>query len=607
MEVLEDEYIFGLIVGMFNASPGKQYMDEITMMYEHLNKDFDMLSSSLGKLDIFNDQFKDLDDSQFISLTLENFGISQGDDAWEVSNQAITQLLENNIGRANMINIATNFLLTTDEVDLYGNAITTLKNKIEVSKFHSTTQGESSSDLATLQGIVSSVTSDEQTVDDKINILKISKTAEIVDIVLPDGNYTYDAEVSIEVNFNEDIVVNGVDLTLGITIADMLREATFLSKTSDSIVFKYIVEDGYASIPTSLGISANSITLNNTTIEDSARKMINLEFASVVNESAVVTDDKAPSIDVNNVNYDSKSNTFILKGSGFDTILEVGEDTTLGVTERLDFTKLIWDIDGDDAVDESVTTVAFSSSDVTNAKILDDNTLKIVLSNDITLESTLGYGHDSGNNIDAIDILSGFVQDTIGNITTDTSVNNVVVGIDYTLFGTSSDDILYSTVHDDIIYGNDGDDTIYALSGTDVISGGNGDDKFVFAQYDSMITSTNIIDLDKITDLLLNAQYDDTIDLDVIVSTVNSSVNGEANTSTFISDINTLLTVENSGFDTTISSDISASIINITSGDLSSNTYLAVDYDKNDTFSSDDFIIDVTGVILTSFTAECFV
>jgi len=70
--------------------------------------------------------------------------------------------------------------------------------------------------------------------------------------------------------------------------------------------------------------------------------------------------------------------------------------------------------------------------------------------------------------------------------------------------------------------------------------------------------------------------------------------------------MNTLLNIANDGFDTSKQDDISSSIVYGTSGDLKDKIYLAVDLNADDNFTVDDFVIEITGANINSFTTEVF-
>ena len=113
--------------------------------------------------------------------------------------------------------------------------------------------------------------------------------------------------------------------------------------------------------------------------------------------------------------YDPTSNTLTLTGNNMNTILSPSETNASDVKGHLDWSKLVWDINGDGA---TTANVGFDTSKITSATVLDDHTLKIVLTDAqaSTLEKTTGYGITGG--ADAINISTGFSLDAAGNIGT---------------------------------------------------------------------------------------------------------------------------------------------------------------------------------------------
>ncbi len=109
--------------------------------------------------------------------------------------------------------------------------------------------------------------------------------------------------------------------------------------------------------------------------------------------------------------YTSATNTLVLTGSNYQTMWESGEGNTTDIKARLDWSKLFWDINADDAVTPNVT---FNVSDIISAKVTQAGELTVVLTNEKgrALEATRYYG---GTAIDTLDILAGFDRDTAGN------------------------------------------------------------------------------------------------------------------------------------------------------------------------------------------------
>jgi len=122
--------------------------------------------------------------------------------------------------------------------------------------------------------------------------------------------------------------------------------------------------------------------------------------------------------------YDETNNTLVITGSGFDTMLQVAETAVTDIKDRLDWSKLLWDINGDG---NTTTDVTFALGDVTSAKVTDDAHLSVILtgSKGTLLEESASYGSLDGN--DYLDIDSGFSKDIAGNASTTDGKNNIAV------------------------------------------------------------------------------------------------------------------------------------------------------------------------------------
>jgi hypothetical protein len=117
--------------------------------------------------------------------------------------------------------------------------------------------------------------------------------------------------------------------------------------------------------------------------------------------------------------YKDSTNTLVLTGTNFNTLLETGESSATDIKERLDWSKLSWDINGDNGNND----VSFLLADISSAKVTNDTRLSIVLNADkgTSLEATSGYG---GAADDKLDIAVGFARDMAGNAaTTDALLN----------------------------------------------------------------------------------------------------------------------------------------------------------------------------------------
>ncbi|MGV3678341.1 MAG: hypothetical protein ACO1PM_01275, partial [Acidovorax sp.] len=126
-------------------------------------------------------------------------------------------------------------------------------------------------------------------------------------------------------------------------------------------------------------------------------------------------DTTAPTVTSSSASYEAATQTLTLNGSNFATLHEPGEDATTDVKARLDWSKLSWDINADNA---TTADVSFTLADIASAKVVNGTTLSIVLSGTkaSALQGAAGYGATGG--ADTLDISAGFARDVAGNVAT---------------------------------------------------------------------------------------------------------------------------------------------------------------------------------------------
>lgn len=618
----EQTKIINLLIGMFNAVPGSTNLDAIIDFYEENNNDLSLLAEELSSLSLFSEQFDELTDTLISEIIISNFGMTTSTTFGEIAHTFVLSELINGKSEWEIIKEAVDYFTSGDADSMFDDVVSLLNNKTEVAEYYSITLARSSTNFSDLQSVLSNVTEDYSSVAEVIDELLTSKLAVINSITIPDGNYTFGGDLNITITFDDDIILNGVDSTLTLNLGGIEKEASLYSYTNNTITYKYVIEDGYFSEDATVLVSENGLNLNSSTITDAEGLKANLDFQSSENTLAVISDLKAPEYTLYSAHYDSNTNTLILSGTGFNSILESDENASLDIGERIDFTKLVWDFNSDD-LNTSDSTLVFDSSNVISSKIQNDNQLVIVLSNEVLLESDENYGLVNEN--DSIDVLEGFLKDKAENISLNTMENDLLLGIDNNITGNSDANILYGTINDDIItsyasndvlYGKEGNDRLYGGSendiliggtGIDTLVGGSGKDTFIFSENDTLPLFGSTLGIDIIIDLNINSSSEDLIDLDIDVVSINNSVSGSVNQETFISDMNTLLNVVNSGFNKLSENDISASIVNVTQGDFQNKTYLVVDYNANNNFDTNDFIVDITGATISNLSTDSFI
>lgn len=203
------------------------------------------------------------------------------------------------------------------------------------------------------------------------------------------------------------------------------------------------------------------------------------------------SDETIPTTTITSAAYDSASNTLTLTGTDFNTLLETGETTTTDIKGRLDWTKLVWKINGS-------SDVTFASTDIDSAKATANTTLAIKLTtnkatalegasnyggSDDTLVVTAGFARDLSDNVATTD---GFSTDntitvTAGTFTATVTSNAIVFG------GTATGDITVTESSGELTFTRDGIAAtpavaITALADNTGIAALSGGDKLLMAE-----------------------------------------------------------------------------------------------------------------------------
>lgn len=145
------------------------------------------------------------------------------------------------------------------------------------------------------------------------------------------GSYKAGSTLDFTVIFSENVIMTGTDSTLGIQVGYSIKSATYQSNTANSITYRYTVQSGDTD---SNGISVGSITLNTTTVKDTATNNAVFTLKSVGDTSGVLIDTTAPVI--TSVIVPSSGSfqagiilNFIVNFS--EAVTVSGEDSTLGI------------------------------------------------------------------------------------------------------------------------------------------------------------------------------------------------------------------------------------------------------------------------------------
>ena len=124
-------------------------------------------------------------------------------------------------------------------------------------------------------------------------------------------------------------------------------------------------------------------------------------------------DETIPTTTLTSAVYSGPTDTLIITGTDFDSLLSTGEGATTEIKARLDWSKFSWDLDGNTtgAVD-----VTFAVTDISSAKVTDSTHLTLVLTptKATALEALTNFGATGG--ADTIDITAGFARDLAFNV-----------------------------------------------------------------------------------------------------------------------------------------------------------------------------------------------
>ncbi|MCK9284444.1 MAG: Ig-like domain-containing protein, partial [Rhodocyclaceae bacterium] len=115
----------------------------------------------------------------------------------------------------------------------------------------------------------------------------------------------------------------------------------------------------------------------------------NVATTDALSNGAIVADNAAPTSTVTSAAYNNTTGVLTLTGTNFDTI---GAATnTTDIKSQLNWSNLVWDINGDDS---TTTNKTFAESDISTAVVTNATTLTITLTSGAktALEGTSGFG-----------------------------------------------------------------------------------------------------------------------------------------------------------------------------------------------------------------------
>ena len=133
-------------------------------------------------------------------------------------------------------------------------------------------------------------------------------------------------------------------------------------------------------------------------------------------------DDIAPITTITSSTYNATTNTMVITGTNFSTIASASTD----IKTYVDWSKFVWDINGDNA---TTTDVTFVLGNITSLTVSNDTTLTLVLDGDkaTALEGKADYSITGGT--DTFDVSAGFSKDVFGNLATTDAVADAVLTV----------------------------------------------------------------------------------------------------------------------------------------------------------------------------------
>jgi hypothetical protein len=159
-------------------------------------------------------------------------------------------------------------------------------------------------------------------------------------------------------------------------------------------------------------VNSYAITAGKTVSDPFGNAMVKTDIPSGQNlgdNQSFEIDTTPPANTISSVQYNSTDKSLVFTGTDMTTIAAAGVE----IKTALDWTKLNWDVDGDDTATDGID---FKVTDISSAKVTSATGLTIVLTPDAAaaLEGTVGFAADgltATNTNDTIDVGVGFSRD----------------------------------------------------------------------------------------------------------------------------------------------------------------------------------------------------
>lgn len=255
------------------------------------------------------------------------------------------------------------------------------------------------------------VTLVNQRVDSAITVSSVALTSSTGAV---NGILNVGDEVSVTVTMSDTVAVtNTPEITL--KIGPNLVHATYASSSTNQLVFKYTIQAGQAD-GDGISIMANSLSVANGSIEGVAGGAATITHVGATDNARYLVDAIAPINTVASYGYAPETNTLVLVGANFNTLLGYGETAATDIKGRLDWSKLSYDFDANNPAGSP--DMLFSLSNIVSANVTSSNQLVIKLN--ATWANSAAFETNANFNLvgalhDSVDVAAGFSVDSAGN------------------------------------------------------------------------------------------------------------------------------------------------------------------------------------------------
>lgn len=204
------------------------------------------------------------------------------------------------------------------------------------------------------------------------------------------------------------ILVNGTPLTVPVPKIGALSSSLEFALTST------------LSVKDTVSISYTNSKVDNTTrnkaIQDTTGyDAPNLSSQSVLNKAAI------PAVTFSSAKYDQNTNKIILTGTKLYDLLNSTELPTTSIKNRLDWNKIVWDVNNDGSTTYDA---SFSTADIQDANLVgSDLVITLVESKANSIESHDEFILKGTKTADHIKVTAGFTKNWLGNPSTTDAAN----------------------------------------------------------------------------------------------------------------------------------------------------------------------------------------